>query len=88
MNHGVSDTCATFMLKSKALGLQLCHYVAAMGTSGACGGRASSETSRLQDMLTGRLLSTGSRACESSKRGVIDVEVAVLDRRTVHRDIC
>lgn len=63
-------------------------HVAAMGTSGACGGRASSETPRLQNVLTGWLLSTRSRACESSKGGVIDVEVAVLDRRTVHRDIC
>ncbi len=88
MNYGVSDACSTFMLKSKALGPQLCHYAAAMGTSGACGGRASSETHRLQNVLTGWLLSTRSRACESSKRGVIDVEVAVLDRRTVHRDIC
>ena len=58
-----------------------------MGTSGACGERASSETPRLQNVLTGWLLSTRSRACESSKGGVIDVEVAVLDRRTVHGDI-
>ena len=73
--------------RNQPLGLRLCHYVAAMGTSAADSGRASSKAQRLQNVLTSWLLSTRSRTCESSKRGVIDVEVAVLDRCTLHRNI-
>ena len=51
----------------KALGFQLCHYAAAMGTSGACGGCFTSETPRFQNMFVG--------LCEMVSRDQTDLRI-------------